>query len=187
MLRTFISTLLFSGMLFSQTEAYNALKVMEPLIGEWFSKHKSQGVFEGEPKNTQIISNYTYEWIADKTAILETWKSTTEKTNKRVHVGSIVYTLDPATNTIKTKHFGYDGKVYWTGEGWVESTDSTIHTHIEELTINGTKTTYTNVKNILSEIEFNNQYTNFNQNGKRIKDQPVQKMRRVDVQNIKKD
>ena len=98
-----------------------------------------------------------------------------------------MYTLDPATNTIKTKHFGYDGKVYWTGEGWVESTDSTIHTHIEELTINGTKTTYTNVKNILSEIEFNNQYTNFNQNGKRIKDQPVQKMRRVDVQNIKKD
>ena len=114
MLRTFISTLLFSGMLFSQTEAYDALKVMEPLIGEWFSKHKSQGVFEGEPKNTQIISNYTYEWVADKTAILETWKSTSEKTNKRVHVGSIVYTLDPATNTIKTKHFGYDGKVYWT-------------------------------------------------------------------------
>ena len=115
MLRTFISTLLFSGMLFSQTEAYDALKVMEPLIGEWFSKHKSQGVFEGEPKNTQIISNYTYEWVADKTAILETWKSTSEKTNKRVHVGSIVSTLDPATNTIKTKHFGYDGKVYWTG------------------------------------------------------------------------
>ena len=187
MLQKFLSLLLFSGTLFSQTEAYDALKVMEPLIGEWFSKHKSQGNFEGEPKNTQLISNYKYEWIAEKTAIVETWRSSIEKTDKRVHVGSIVYTLDPATNSIKTKHFGYDGKVYWTGKGWVEFSDSTMYTYVEELTVNGTKTNYTNVKKIISSLEFSNQYTNFNQNGKRLKDQPVQKMRRVDVHNVKKD
>ena len=59
--------------------------------------------------------------------------------------------------------------------------DSTIYTHVEELTINGTKKNYTNVKTLVNELSFNNQYTNFIQNGKSIKDQPVQKMRRVDV------
>ena len=92
-----------------------------------------------------------------------------------------MYTLDPSTNTIKTKHFGYDGKVYWTGKGWIESKDSTLHTYVEEMTINGTKTNYTNVKSLITELTFSNQYTNFTQNGKRLKDQPVQKMRRVDV------
>ena len=62
-----------------------------------------------------------------------------------------------------------------------------MYTYVEELTVNGTKTNYTNVKKIISSLEFNNQYTNFNQNGKRLKDQPVQKMRRVDVHNVKKD
>ena len=181
LIRSVFSVLFLSGALIAQTEAYDALKVLEPLIGEWYSKHKSSGVFEGEPKNTNIISSYKYEWIAEKSAILETWRSATEKGNKRVHVGSIVYTLDPSTNTIKTKHFGYDGKVYWTGKGWIESKDSTLHTYVEEMTINGTKTNYTNVKSLITELTFSNQYTNFTQNGKRLKDQPVQKMRRVDV------
>lgn len=181
LIKSALSVLLITGALVAQSEAYDALKVLEPLIGEWYSKHKSLGVFEGEPKNTNIISSYKYEWITDKTAILETWKSSTEKGNKRIHVGSIVYTLDPTSNTIKTKHFGYDGKVYWTGKGWIETKDSTMYTHVEELTINGTKTNYINVKSLMTKLTFNNQYTNFTQNGKLLKDQPVQKMRRVDV------
>ena len=181
MLKSLFSVLFLSGAIFAQSEAYNALRVLEPLIGEWMSKHKSLGVFEGEPNNQAIVSSYSFEWVTDKTAILETWRSSTEKGNKRIHTGSILYTLDPSSNTIKTKHYGYDGKVYWTGKGWVELQDSTIYTHVEELTINGTKTNYTNVKTLVNELSFNNQYTNFIQNGKSIKDQPVQNMRRVDV------
>ena len=180
-LKLLLSLLFTPGMLYSQSEAYNALKIFEPLLGEWMSKHKSLGVFEGEPNNKEIISSYTYEWITDKTAILETWTSLTVKDNKRIHSGSILYTLDPLTSTIKTKHYGYDGKVYWTGKGWIESKDSTIYTYVEELTINGTKTNYVNVKTMLNNLTFNNQYTNFSQNGKLLKDQPIQKMRRVDI------
>ena len=169
MLKSLFSILFISGSLFAQTEAYDALKVLEPLIGEWMSKHKSLGVFEGEPNNKELVSSYKYEWITDKTAILETWITLSKSI------------LSLSTNTIKTKHFGYDGKVYWTGKGWVELQDSTIYTYVEELTINGTKTNYTNVKTLVNELTFNNQYTNFTQDGKSLKDQPVQKMRRVDV------
>ena len=82
-LKLLLSLLFTPGMLYSQSEAYNALKIFEPLLGEWMSKHKSLGVFEGEPNNKEIISSYTYEWITDKTAILETWTSFTVKDNKR--------------------------------------------------------------------------------------------------------
>jgi hypothetical protein len=56
-----------------------------------------------------------------------------------------------------------------------------MYTYVEELTINGTKTNYTNIKSLITKLTFDNQYTNFTQNGKSLKDQPVQKMRRVDV------
>jgi hypothetical protein len=179
MIKSFFTTILLSASLFSQSEAYDALKVLEPFIGEWYSKHKSIGAFEGLPNNEEIISTTKYEWITDKSAILETWRSTSAKNEeKRVNVGSIVYSLDPSTNTIKTKHFGYDGKVYWSGKGWIESKDSTVYIHVEELTINGTKTNYTNVKTLANDSTIKNQYINFMQNGKALKDQPMQTMRR---------
>ena len=40
MIKNFILSLFISGTLFAQSEAYDALKVFEPFIGEWFSKHK---------------------------------------------------------------------------------------------------------------------------------------------------
>ena len=98
--KSLFSILFLSGALFAQSEAYIALKVLEPLIGEWMSKHKSLGVFEGEPDNQAIVSSYSFEWVTDKTAILETWRSSTEKDSKRIHTGSILYTLDPSSNTI---------------------------------------------------------------------------------------
>ena len=52
-MKSLISVVLLSGGLFAQLEAYEALKVFEPFIGEWFSKHNSVGAFEGLPKNKQ--------------------------------------------------------------------------------------------------------------------------------------
>ena len=76
-MRKLICTLLvLSNFTFAQSEAYEALKIFEPFIGEWFSKHNSVGAFEGLPKNKQIESATKYEWITDKTAVMETWRST---------------------------------------------------------------------------------------------------------------
>ena len=36
-MKSLISVVLLSGGLFAQLEAYEALKVFEPFIGEWFS------------------------------------------------------------------------------------------------------------------------------------------------------
>ena len=54
MIKNFILSLFISGSLFAQSEAYDVLKVFEPFIGEWFSKHKRIGAFEGLPKDKQI-------------------------------------------------------------------------------------------------------------------------------------
>ena len=180
-MKSLISVVLLSSGLFAQLEAYEALKVFEPFIGEWFSKHNSVGAFEGLPKNKQIESATKYEWITDKTAVMETWRSTFPNSDKRVNVGSIIYSLDPSTNTIKSKHFGYDGKVYWSGKGWVETKDSTIYVYTEELTINGTVTKYTTIRRPAENNNLESQYIDFIQNGKPLKDQPLRKMRRIDV------
>ena len=94
---------------------------------------------------------------------------------------AVLYSLDPSTNTIKSKHFGYDGKVYWSGKGWVETKDSAIYVYTEELTINGTVTNYTTVRRPAENNILESQYIGFIQNGKPLKDQPLRKMSRTDV------
>tara|TARA_B000000460_G_C21489726_1_gene381031 strand:- start:695 stop:1252 length:558 start_codon:yes stop_codon:yes gene_type:complete len=185
---------MLSGLLFSQSEAYDALRDLSPYIGKWESKQSSYGLFEGLPDNTDIIYNVEYEWITDESAILETWESTSLDGKERINVGSILYTLDPATNSIKTKHFGYDGKVYWSGNGWLEKETwihmtpggptpwKTFRHHIEELTINGTHTRYTNEFQMSTDVDdqFESQFVNIVQNGKVITDQTKRTMKRVD-------
>ena len=185
---------MLSGLLFSQSEAYDALRDLSPYIGKWESKQSSYGLFEGLPDNTDIILNVEYEWITDESAILETWESTSLDGKERINVGSILYTLDPATNSIKTKHFGYDGKVYWSGNGWLEKETwihmtpggptpwQTFRHHIEELTINGTHTRYTNEFQWSTDVDdqFESQFVNIVQNGKVITDQTKRTMKRVE-------
>ena len=169
---------ILSGLLFSQSEANDALRDLSPYIGKWESKQSSYGLFEGLPDNTDIILNVEYEWITDESAILETWESTSLDGKERINVGSILYTLDPATNSIKTKHFGYDGNVYWTGKGWIEKKKNSLALHIEELTINGTHTTYTNEFRILNKNAFQSQFIDINQGGEPIENHPKRKFKR---------
>ena len=186
--------MIVSGFLFAQNEAYDALKVLEPYIGKWKIKESTYGFFEGLPENTETINSVEYRWITDRSAILETWESTSLDGKERINVGSILYTLDPATNSIKTKHFGYDGKVYWSGNGWLEKETwihmtpggptpwETFRHHIEELTINGTHTRYTNEFQMSTDVDdqFESQFVNIFQNGKVITDQTKRTMKRVD-------
>ena len=171
--------MIVSGFLFAQNEAYDALKVLEPYIGKWKIKESTYGFFEGLPENTETINSTEYRWITDRSAILETWEARTLDGKQRINVGSILYTLDPATNSIKTKHFGYDGNVYWTGKGWIEKKKNSLALHVEELTINGTHTTYTNEFRILNKNTFQSQFIDINQGGKSIENHPNRKFKRV--------
>lgn len=177
--------LAFCGFLYSQDEAKNSLTDLSPFIGKWESKQSSYGLFEGLPDNKDVLLNIEYKWITDETAILETWEANSLDGKERINIGSILYTLDPATNSIKTTHFGYDGKVYWSGSGWLETKNFINMTefgptpwkefrhHVEELTINGTHTRYTNVFQMSTEVDgqFESQFKNIIQDGKVIKDQ----------------
>ena len=177
--KKYLALFIFSGLLFSQSEANDALRDLSPYIGKWESKQSSYGLFEGLPDNTDIIYNVEYTSLDGK---------------ERINVGSILYTLDPATNSIKTKHFGYDGKVYWSGNGWLEKETwihmtpggptpwETFRHHIEELTINGTHTRYTNEFQMSTDVDdqFESQFVNIVQNGKVITDQTKRTMKRVD-------
>ena len=99
---------------------------------------------------------------------------------QKINVGSIIYTLDPATNSIKTKHFGYDGNVYWSGNGWLGKKKNKYALHVQELTINGTHTRYTDEFRMVNNKTFESQIVNISQNGKVIANQSKRKMKRVD-------
>ena len=62
--KKYLALFIFSGLLFSQSEANDALRDLSPYIGKWESKQSSYGLFEGLPDNTDIIYNVEYEWIA---------------------------------------------------------------------------------------------------------------------------
>ena len=57
--------------------AYEALRVFEPLIGEWEGKSESLGIFEGLPNKgtTKTINRSVYSWVLDKTGVKREWKT----------------------------------------------------------------------------------------------------------------
>jgi hypothetical protein len=89
---------------------------------------------------------------------------------------------DIITNTMRThpscEFLIYDGNVYWTGKGWIEKRKNSLALHVEELTINGTHTTYTNEFRILNKNTFQSQFIDINQGGKPIENHPKRKFKR---------
>ena len=179
MKKILLIVMFISGVLYAQNEAYDALNVLEPLIGKWQTKEMSYGFFEGLPDNTEMVTSNEYKWITEKSAILGTWEAYTSDGKQKINQGSILYYLDPATKSIRTKHFGYDGKVYWTGNGRIENRKNSFAVHIEELTINGTHTAYTNEIRIINNDTYQSQFVNINQGGKPIEDHPNRNFKRV--------
>ena len=179
MKKILLIVMFISGVLYAQNEAYDALNVLEPLIGKWQTKEMSYGFFEGLPDNTEMVTSNEYKWITEKSAILGTWEAYTTDGKQKINHGSILFYLDPATKSIRTKHFGYDGKVYWTGNGRIENRKNSLAVHIEELTINGTHTAYTNEIRIINNDTYQSQFVNINQGGKPIEDHPNRNFKRV--------
>ena len=70
MKKILLIVMFISGVLYAQNEAYDALNVLEPLIGKWQTKEMSYGFFEGLPDNTEMVTSNEYKWITEKSAIL---------------------------------------------------------------------------------------------------------------------
>jgi len=60
MKKILLIVMFISGVLYAQNEAYDALNVLEPLIGKWQIKEMSYGFFEGLPDNTEMVTSNEY-------------------------------------------------------------------------------------------------------------------------------
>jgi hypothetical protein len=111
--------------------AHEALKGLQPFIGNWAGEFEAEGGFEGLAKGRMVTGTNHLRWILNKTAIQLTWDNTFG-----------IITLDPLSKKLNWHSFGYDGKVYWSGKGVGEVKDKVLYFKIEENTINKTNTKY---------------------------------------------
>ena len=169
---------LFAGDISSPT--YDALKVFEPLIGEWEGNNEALGIFEGLPDqgSKKTVNRSTYRWLLDKTAVQREWETLTSDGKTVINIGTSIFTLDPVTKNIVSSNFGYDGDVYWTGHGRV-TVEGKIYTYeIEEVTINGTYTDYTMQLNLEGENLMRWKIMDITQNQKKLPDSTARRMER---------
>ena len=122
--------------------AHEALKGLQPFIGNWAGEFKAIGGFEGLEKGRMVAGTNRLRWILNKTAIQLTWDNTFKDDGKPFNFGTGIITLDPVGKKLISHSFGYDGKVYWTGKASVVLKDKVLHFKIEENTINKTNTKY---------------------------------------------
>ena len=86
--------------------------------------------------------------------------------------------MDPVTKNIVSNSFGYDGPIYWTGHGRASINEKNYIFNIEEVTINGTYTEYTNQLNLDGKNRYKWQLKNEIQNQKKLPDAPKRLMKR---------
>tara|TARA_B110000467_G_C18112517_1_gene363297 strand:- start:92 stop:688 length:597 start_codon:yes stop_codon:yes gene_type:complete len=122
--------------------AHEALKGLQPFIGNWAGEFEAEGGFEGLAKGRMVTGTNRLRWILNKTAIQLTWDNTFKDDGKPFNFGSGIITLDPLSKKLNWHSFGYDGKVYWSGKGVGEVKDKVLYFKIEENTINKTNTKY---------------------------------------------
>ena len=96
--------------------AHEALKGLQPFIGNWAGEFEAQGGFEGLAKGRMVAGTNRLRWILNKTAIQLTWDNTFKDDGKPFNFGTGIITLDPLSKKLNWHSFGYDGKVYWTGK-----------------------------------------------------------------------
>ena len=97
--------------------AQEALKGLQPFIGNWAGEFEAFGGFEGLEKGRMVTGSNRFRWILNKTAVQLTWDNTFKDDGKPFNFGTGIITLDPLSKKLNWHSFGYDGKVYWTGKG----------------------------------------------------------------------
>ena len=159
--------------------AQEALKGLQPFIGNWAGENEAIGGFEGLAKGKMVTGTERVRWILNKTAVQFTWDDKFKDDGKTFAFGTSIITLDPVSKKLISHSFGYDGKVYWTGKGVVELKDKVLHTDIEENTINKTNTKYQATRRKSDRNTIIIDHKNLVQNGKKIGDSKEIKMTRV--------
>ena len=159
--------------------AHEALKGLQPFIGNWASEFEAHGGFEGLEKGRIVRGSSRFGWILNKTAVKDTWDNKFKDNGKTFNFGTSIITLDPVSKKLICYKFGYDGKVYWTGKGVVELKDKVLHFDIEENTINKTNTKYQSTRRKPNRKTLIVHHKNLVLNGKKIGDLKEIKMTRV--------
>ena len=159
--------------------AHEALKGLQPFIGNWAGEFEAFGGFEGLKKGRMVTGSNRFRWILNKTAVQFTWDNKFKDNGKPFNFGTGIITLDPVSKKLNFNSFGYDGKVYWTGKGVGEVKNKLLHFDIEENTINKTNTKYESTRSIPNRKTTIIQHKNLVQNGKKIGNLKEVKMTRV--------
>ena len=159
--------------------AHEALKGLQPFIGNWAGEFEAHGVFEGLEKGRIVTGSSRFGWILNKTAVKGTWDNKFKDNGKTFNFGTGIITLDPVSKKLIYNSFGYDGKVYWTGKGVVELKDKVLHFDVEENTINKTNTKYQSTRRKSDRKTIIINHKNLVKNGKKIGDLKEIKMTRV--------
>ena len=159
--------------------AQEALKGLQPFIGNWAGEFEAIGGFEGLAKGKMVTGTNRFRWILNKTAVQLTWDNKFKDDGKPFNFGTGIITLDPVSKKLIYNSFGYDGKVYWTGKGVMEIKDKVLHFDIEENTINKTNTKYQSTRRKSNRKTTIINHNNLVQNGKKIGNLKEIKMTRV--------
>jgi len=161
--------------------AHEALKGLQPFIGNWEGEFEAIGGFEGLAKGKMVTGTERVRWILNKTAVQMTWDNKFKDDGKSFNFGTGIITLDPVSKKLNWSSFGYDGKVYWTGKGVVKLKTTGLHFDIEENTINKTNTKYQSTRRKSNRKTTIMNHINLVQNGKKIANLKEIKMTRVPV------
>ena len=159
--------------------AHEALKGLQPFIGNWAGEFEAHGVFEGLEKGRMIAGTERVRWILHKTAVQLTWDAKFKDDGKPYYFGTGIITLDPLSKKLNFNYFGYDGKVYWTGKGIVELKATGLHFDLEENTINKTNSKLQTTRRKPNRKTLIIHHKNLVLNGKKIGDLKEIKMTRV--------
>ena len=159
--------------------AQEALKGLQPFIGNWAGEFEAIGGFEGLAKGKMVTGTNRFRWILNKTAVQLTWDNKFKDGGKPFNFGTGIITLDPVSKKLNWSSFGYDGKVYWTGKGVMEIKDKVLHFDIEENTINKTNTKYQSTRRKSDRKTIIINHKNLVKNGKNIGNLKEIKMSRV--------
>ena len=159
--------------------AHEALKGLQPFIGNWAGEFEAIGGFEGLAKGKMVTGTERVRWILNKTAVQMTWDNKFKDDGKSFNFGTGIITLDPVSKKLNWSSFGYDGKVYWTGKGVVELKDKLLHFDLNENTINKTNNKLQTTRRKPNRKTLITHHKNLVINGKKIGDLKEIKMTRV--------
>ena len=159
--------------------AHEALKGLQPFIGNWAGEFESYGGFEGLEKGRMVTGSNRFRWILNKTAVQMTWDDKFKDDGKTFAFGTSIITLDPVSKKLISHSFGYDGKVYFHGKGVLELKDKVLHSDTDENTINNTNTKSQATRRKSNRNTMIVHHTNLVINGKKIGDLKETKMTRV--------